>query len=77
MAALFYLHKEVELYVDKCYTVESYLLAYNGSINPLAGERHWPQLNFSMDPPPIKIGLGRPRKSRFKSPHEDPKNLTG
>ena len=40
VAALFYLHKEVELYVDKFYTVESYLLAYNGSINPLAGERH-------------------------------------
>ena len=27
-----------------------------------------------MDPPPIKIGPGRPRKSRFKSPHEDPKH---
>ena len=26
-----------------------------------------------MDPPPIKIGPGRPRKSWFKSPHEDPK----
>ena len=28
---------------------------------------------MSIDPPPIKIGPGRPRKSRIKSAHEDPK----
>ena len=42
MAALFYLHKDVESYVDKSYTIESYLVAYSGSISPLAGESHWP-----------------------------------
>ncbi|XP_057522634.1 uncharacterized protein LOC130802642 [Amaranthus tricolor] len=73
VASIFYLHKEVESYVDQCYTREAYLRAYEGYINPCIGERHWPEIDKPIDPPPIKIGPGRPRKNRIKDPHEDPK----
>ncbi|XP_057532852.1 uncharacterized protein LOC130810736 [Amaranthus tricolor] len=43
VASIFYLHKEVESYVDQCYTKEAYLRAYEGNINPCIGERHWPK----------------------------------
>src|SRR5688572_27218563 len=36
--------------------------------------RTWMRYVMKLYPPPTKIGLGRPRKSRFKSPHEDPKH---
>ena len=54
VVALFYLHKDIESYVDKGYTVKSYLVAYSGSISPLAGERYWPRLNIAIDPPTNK-----------------------
>ncbi|XP_057529822.1 uncharacterized protein LOC130808363 [Amaranthus tricolor] len=73
VASIFYLHKEVESFVDQCYTREAYLSAYEGNINPCIGERHWPKIDKPINPPPIKIGSGRPRKNRIKDPHEDPK----
>ncbi|XP_057517914.1 uncharacterized protein LOC130798837 [Amaranthus tricolor] len=73
VASIFYLHKELESYVDQCYTREAYLRTYEGNINPCIGERHWPKIDKLIDPPPIKIGPGRPRKNRIKDPHEDPK----
>ncbi|XP_057548298.1 uncharacterized protein LOC130826745 [Amaranthus tricolor] len=71
VASIFYLYKEVESFVDQCYTREAYLRAYEGNINPCIGERHWPKIDKPIDPPPIKIGPGRPRKNRIKDPHED------
>ncbi|KAL2892664.1 Gag-Pol polyprotein [Bienertia sinuspersici] len=44
------------------------------SIPPMEGERYWPSSDLHLDPPPIKIGPGRPRKNRRKDPFEDPKN---
>ncbi|KAL2896292.1 Large tegument protein deneddylase [Bienertia sinuspersici] len=31
------------------------------------------EVNMPLDPPPIKVGPGRPRKNRVKDPHENPK----
>ena len=59
--------------MDECYTKAAYTRAYTCSIAPCIGKRHWPKIDMSIDPPPIKIGPGRPRKSRIKSAHEDPK----
>ncbi|KAL2922890.1 BTB/POZ domain-containing protein NPY1 [Bienertia sinuspersici] len=39
------------------------------------GDRHWPQVNLTLDPPPIKVGPGRPRKNRKKGPHEKSKSF--
>lgn len=50
-----------------------YLKVYFGSIPPCGGERHWPRIEYPLDPPPIKISLGRPRKNRIKGLFEDPK----
>jgi hypothetical protein len=52
---------------------EHYLRSYEGAIFPCQGERHWPQHEFPLDPPPITIGPGRPKKNRKRDPHEDPK----
>ncbi|KAL2937708.1 Ryanodine receptor 1 [Bienertia sinuspersici] len=73
IACIFFQHKEVEDFVDTCYSKEVYLQAYAGSIPPCAGERHWPKIASRVDPLLIKIGPGRPRKNRRKDPYEDPK----
>ncbi|XP_021724262.1 uncharacterized protein LOC110691614 [Chenopodium quinoa] len=73
VACIFFMNKEAEDYVDRCYTREAYLQAYAGSIPPLEGERFWPKVQCSLDPPPIKIGPGRIRKNRIRDPFENPK----
>ncbi|XP_010689632.2 uncharacterized protein LOC104903315 [Beta vulgaris subsp. vulgaris] len=73
IACIFFLHHEAEDYVDECYKREAYLKMYCGGISLLTGERHWPKVDMPLDPPPIKIGPGRPRKNRIKDPREDPK----
>jgi len=52
---------------------DHYLKSYEGAIFFYQGERHWPQHDFPLDPPPITIGPGRPKKNRRRDPHEDPK----
>ncbi|XP_021729979.1 uncharacterized protein LOC110696947 [Chenopodium quinoa] len=75
VASIYFLGKEPELFVDKCYYRDTYLSVYVGSIPPIQGERHWPVVSMPIDPPPIKIGPGRPRKNRIKDPHENPKKI--
>lgn len=72
-AAIFFKHKQPEDYVAPWYTIEVYARSYAYSVPPIEGETHWPPSNLNLDPPPIKIGPGRPRKNRIKDPHEDPK----
>ncbi|XP_056690826.1 uncharacterized protein [Spinacia oleracea] len=73
IACIFFQNKEAEEYVDKCYWRQEYLNAYSGSIPPIDGERYWPRIEYHLDPPPIKIGPGRPRRNRIKDPFENPK----
>lgn len=73
IACIFFMRMEAEPFVDECYSRDAYLRAYNGSIPPCEGERHWPRIDTPLQPPPIKIGPGRPRKNRRKDPHENPK----
>lgn len=47
--------------------------SYANPIPACAGERHWPRVESKLDPPPIKVGPGRPRKNRIRDPFEDPK----
>ncbi|KAK1411785.1 hypothetical protein QVD17_32525 [Tagetes erecta] len=68
-----FLHKPVEDFVHFYYTKEMYMKSYEFSIPPLPSERYWPVVDYPLDPPPIKIGPGRPKKNRKKDPHEDPK----
>ncbi|XP_021721430.1 uncharacterized protein LOC110688993 [Chenopodium quinoa] len=48
------------------------MTAYAGLIPPLVGESYWPKVTYQLQPPPIKIGPGRPRKKRVKDPYENP-----
>ncbi|XP_056695664.1 uncharacterized protein [Spinacia oleracea] len=73
VACIYFLNKEAEDFVEDCYKRETYLKAYAGSIPPIDGERYWPRVEYGLDPPPIKIGPGRPRVNRRKDPMEDPK----
>ncbi|KAL2944418.1 putative protein FAR1-RELATED SEQUENCE 10 [Bienertia sinuspersici] len=73
VACIFWMHKNGEDFVSEWYKKDTYLKAYSGSISPCPGERHWPSFELPLDPPPIKIGLGRPRKNRRKHPMENPK----
>ncbi|KAL2943077.1 Antiviral helicase SKI2, partial [Bienertia sinuspersici] len=63
----------VEEWVDTCYHKSVYMKAYGGAIPSIEGERHWSGVLLPLDPPPIKIGPGRPRKKRIKDPYENPK----
>ncbi|XP_021723216.1 uncharacterized protein LOC110690668 [Chenopodium quinoa] len=73
IACIFFLNKDAEAYVDEWFMLETYFMAYSGSIPPCEGERYWPKVPCNLDPPPIKIGPGRPRKNRIKHPLENPK----
>ncbi|XP_021723970.1 uncharacterized protein LOC110691360 [Chenopodium quinoa] len=64
---------EAKDFVHQFYTKERYMKAYAGSIPPLVGERYWPKVTYQLQPPSIKIRLGRPRKKRVKDPFENPK----
>ncbi|CAH9105143.1 unnamed protein product [Cuscuta europaea] len=73
VSCIFFLHQAPEDYVHECYKKDTYMKIYSGCIPSCPGERHWPRIEAPLDPPPIKIGPGRPRKNRIKDPHEDPK----
>ncbi|XP_074284446.1 uncharacterized protein LOC141609169 [Silene latifolia] len=73
VAAIFDQHLVAEDFVHEMYRKDTYLRAYNYSIGPCPGERHWPKVDAPLIPPPIKVGPGRPRKKRRRDPHEDPK----
>ncbi|XP_021773520.1 eukaryotic translation initiation factor 3 subunit D-like [Chenopodium quinoa] len=66
MASIYFLGKEPELFVDKCYYKDTYLLVYAGSIPPIQSERHWLVVYMPIDPPPIKIG-----HNKIKCPNKD------
>ncbi|XP_048490075.1 uncharacterized protein LOC104886319 [Beta vulgaris subsp. vulgaris] len=70
---IYFQNKEAEDFVDHVYRKDVYLAAYAGSIPPLEGDRHWPRVPCELQPPPIKIGPGRPRKNRRRDPEQDPK----
>ncbi|XP_021714772.1 uncharacterized protein LOC110682751 [Chenopodium quinoa] len=73
ISCIFLMHQNAEDWVDDWYSKETYLKIYSGSINPCPEERHQPTVVAPLDPPPIRIGPGRPRKNRRKHPMEDPK----
>ncbi|XP_074290274.1 uncharacterized protein LOC141617004 [Silene latifolia] len=73
VAAIFYIHGQAEDFVHDMYKKNAYFAAYNGCISPCPGERHWTKIDLPLNPPPIKVGPGRPRKKRRRDPHEDPK----
>ncbi|XP_074297884.1 uncharacterized protein LOC141628676 [Silene latifolia] len=73
VAAIFDISALAEDYVHEMYKRKAYLRSYNMSISPCPGQRHWPKVELPLNPPPIKIGPGRPRKKRRRAPHENPK----
>ncbi|KAL2894437.1 S-adenosylmethionine carrier 1 chloroplastic/mitochondrial [Bienertia sinuspersici] len=73
IACIYFLKREAEEYVNECYKREVYLRCYANPVPVCEGERHWPRVEQNLDPPPIKIGPGRPRRNMIKDPFENPK----
>ncbi|XP_021775561.1 uncharacterized protein LOC110739410 [Chenopodium quinoa] len=73
ISAVTWLKHDCEEYVDAYLRKDTYLKAYDVSINPCVSERSGLKKELLLQPPLIKIGPGRPRKCRRKHPHEDPK----
>ena len=46
---------------------------YKGSISSCTRERYWSKKDMPLQPPPVKVGPGRPERNIRKDPHEDPK----
>ncbi|XP_019162689.1 PREDICTED: uncharacterized protein LOC109159120 [Ipomoea nil] len=58
-------------YVDSCYTVDTYVKTYSGSIHPMAGPSEWPQSDIEPPLPPlVTTKVGRPKKLRIRSAGE-------
>nr|GLL46201.1 uncharacterized protein LOC109174707 [Ipomoea trifida] len=63
-----------EDYVHHCYTVESYLKAYEPAIQPILSSELWPKTNLPDPlPPKYKAQPGRPKKKRKINPIEESK----
>ncbi|XP_076910448.1 uncharacterized protein LOC143568095 [Bidens hawaiensis] len=62
----------VEEYVHAYYTKKMYIKSYEFTIPPFPSEKYWLAVHLPLDPPPVKVGPGRPKKNRKKDPHELP-----
>ncbi|KAG8373955.1 hypothetical protein BUALT_Bualt11G0079600 [Buddleja alternifolia] len=65
--------REVEPYINQCYSLESYKKAYGYVINPINGLSEWPITGKGPIAPPCYIKLcGRPKKARRREAGEPP-----
>lgn len=64
-----------ESLVHSCYTIDTYLKAYQFKLVPLRGRVFWEKMNGVVIHPPLftKV-MGRPKKNRRKAPEEKIKN---
>ncbi|CAO2194429.1 unnamed protein product, partial [Urochloa humidicola] len=60
---------KLEDYVDECYSVEKFRIAYQGSVPSIPDKSMWPKAThgFFMHPPLLKSTAGGRRKNMFKS----------
>jgi hypothetical protein len=72
LIACFRLYNSIpENRVHDCYSIATYLKAYEYSIMPVRGKEHWEKMNgVEMHPPVYEKKVGRPKKTRRKAPVE-------
>lgn len=60
---------KLEDYVDECYSIEKFKIAYEGSVPSIPDKSMWPKPThgFFMHPPLLKSTAGGRRKNRMKS----------
>ena len=72
VAAIFFLNREVEAYVDPMFKREKYLKTYYYSISPLNGSSMWPETSYTPPLPPIARRMpGRPKIKRKRDSVEN------
>ncbi|XP_057808518.1 uncharacterized protein LOC131022996 [Salvia miltiorrhiza] len=76
IAAIEFMEHDPASYVNEYYTIEQYKQAYSFGLEPLNGERLWPQVEgYVVKPPSIRKMPGRPKLKRKRAAHEvDPVN---
>ncbi|KAL3640152.1 hypothetical protein CASFOL_015120 [Castilleja foliolosa] len=73
ISAIWCRKEEPVWYVNKFYTVETYKMAYNGSILGINGPELWPIIDLPPPlPPHVLKKSGRPKKLRRRNPNEPP-----
>ncbi|XP_057795828.1 uncharacterized protein LOC131011944 [Salvia miltiorrhiza] len=57
--------------ISKCYHKELYAKAYCHVIHPVPGVKFWNvRAEDEVEPPPVEIKVGRPKKNRVRAKHE-------
>ncbi|XP_057803855.1 uncharacterized protein LOC131019198 [Salvia miltiorrhiza] len=76
VAAIHFMNHDPVHYVHQYYSVEKYLLGYQCGLEPVRGEKMWPEVSgFKVKPPMILKKAGRPKKKRIRGIAErDPAN---
>ena len=72
VAAILFLNREVESYVDPMFKRPMYLKTYQHRIQPLNGQALWPRSNYTPPLPPMARRMpGRPKTKRRKDASEN------
>ncbi|KAG6386137.1 hypothetical protein SASPL_155028 [Salvia splendens] len=68
-------NEDATTFIDDYYTVSRYLEGYRVGLEPIRGQRMWPEVEeTTVKPPVIRRMSGRPKKKRRRAPEEkDPK----
>ncbi|XP_057811903.1 uncharacterized protein LOC131026151 [Salvia miltiorrhiza] len=71
VAVIHFMNQDPVHYVHRYYTVENYMLGYQLGLEPVRGEKMWPEVSgFKVKPPVIIKRVGRPKKKRARSATE-------
>ncbi|CAI9264970.1 unnamed protein product [Lactuca saligna] len=72
IAAMSYMNRDVESYVDKIFSSITYMKAYKFRLTPMNGSNLWPTSEYTPPLPPIRRTLsGRPATKRKKDSMEN------
>ncbi|WOL17484.1 hypothetical protein Cni_G26276 [Canna indica] len=66
IAAINYLGRDLAHFVDSYLKKETYMLAYQSTIEPMNGQKMWPRMNEPLLPPNFLKKVGRPKKVKKK-----------
>ncbi|XP_042041451.1 uncharacterized protein LOC121786923 [Salvia splendens] len=75
VACIRFKNEDATTFIDDYYTVSRYLEGYRVGLEPIRGQRMWPEVEeTTVKPPVIRRMSGRPKKKRRRAPEEkDPK----
>ncbi|XP_015583704.1 uncharacterized protein LOC107262429 [Ricinus communis] len=74
-SSIHWMNQDSATFVDKYFSVETYIETYKNALEPLNGRKMWPEAyGLPIKAPKFKKVPGRPKKNRKRDITEDPKN---